>query len=141
MASKGRQQTCCSIPGGRGSECSEGSRGAGGCWAARSRAGAELGLRELRAVCKSGTCGERDSRVGNAPSVCARPRRDRHPQHRDAVMEHSHTETLGVFNEARAQQTFQLQGIQQVLDEQPVSTSFFGYDCAFHTKCCVLKHT
>lgn len=92
MASKGRQQTCCSIPGGRGSGCGERSRDAGVCWAGRSRAGAGLGLRgEVRAVCKDGTCGERDSRVGNAASVCARPRRDRHPQHQGAVLELPHT--------------------------------------------------
>lgn len=63
------------------------------------------------------------------------------PQHRAAVLEHSHTGTLGVFKEAKGHQTFKVQGIPQVSDEHTVSIYLFGYVCTFHAKCCVLKCT
>lgn len=136
MAAKGREQTCRSIPEGRGSACGGGSGAAAACRAARGRA-----VRGgVRAVCEAGTCGERDSRVGHAPSVCP-PEGQSCPHHQGAVLQHSLTETLGIFNRTNAHQTFEVQGIQQVSDEQPVSVFFFGYNCVFHAKCCVLKYT
>lgn len=56
------------------------------------------------------------------------------------MLRHSHTETLGILKEAKAHPTLKVQGIQQVSDEQRACMFFFGYDCAFHAKCCVLKY-
>lgn len=91
MAAKGRVQTCSSIPEGRGSACGGGSGAAAACRAARGRA-----VRgEVRAVCEAGTCGERDSRVGHAPSgVPGRGTEGQScPHHQGAVLQHSLTET------------------------------------------------
>lgn len=63
------------------------------------------------------------------------------PQHWTAVLEHSHTGMLGIFKEAKWQQTFKVQGIPQVSDEHPVSIFLFVYVRTFHAKCCVLKCT
>lgn len=62
------------------------------------------------------------------------------PQHWGAVLEHSHTETLGIFKEAKACRTFKVQGIEQLSDEHPVRIFLFGYDCTLLAKCCVLKY-
>lgn len=121
MASKGREQTCRSIPEGRGSACGEGSGAAAACRAARGCAGGEV-----RAVCEAGTCGESTARSVMLHPVGLAEEGQSCPHHQGAVLQHSHTETLGIFNEAKAHQTFKMQVIQQVSDEQPVSVFIFG---------------